>query len=412
MTNRTLPNALGTLSATGLPKGPAQSHLEKLDAVFGPEYFEHGRLVLTVARDVAGTLKVAHRLQSRLHESLGAVVEIIFEHVKHELWSRLHEATNVTGLHKGAEVPECQVTHIPEGIRLNPYQREHLPTLEVLFLWSDVSMETRGHCLYSIAHPAAPTVDQVDAIVSEVELYFAKRWVAVELVLGPPIKGMFDEDLGGEEAEHSPHEVHVGGGVGVTLLSMHAFGFATDQSETLAPHVRHCQPLAFKGMTDDAGRAKICFLPAEVNKVQVAETERFHGAEVMLAKADVLPLEKGPTPVTIRLTPKALAVVTVHVFAMPRQMPSADDTDGIIDWASEEREAVHGASVEVMQLTDGEGTIPLTSIDGGSTFIAEDGGLPEGCVSLGVTCPGFEDQEKVVMLLVGSNEFYVPLRRA
>merc|ERR1719215_1083651 len=112
-----------------LPKGPAQEQLEKLDAVFGPEYFEHGRLLVTVARDVAGTMKVAHKLQSRLNESLGAVVEVIFEHVKHELWSRLHEATATVGLHKGPEVPECQVTQIPEGIRQNPYQRERLPTL-------------------------------------------------------------------------------------------------------------------------------------------------------------------------------------------------------------------------------------------------------------------------------------------
>lgn len=409
MTNRTLPNAFGV---TSMPKGPAQEHLEKLDAVFGPEYFEHGRIVLTVARDVPGTMKVAHKLQSRLHESLGAVVEVIFEHVKHELWSRLHEATNVTGLQKGAEVPECQVTFIPDGIRENPYQREHLPTLEVLFLWEDVSNATRGHCLYSIPYPAAPSLDQVDEIFNEIELYFTKRWVVVELVMGPPIKGAFDEDHGGDEAENPPHDVHVGGGVGVTLLSCHAYGFATDQSETLAPHVRHCQPLAFKGITDDAGKTKICFLPAEINKIQVAETERFFGTEVTLAKANVLPLEQGPTPVTVRLTPKALATTTVHVFAMPRQMPKCDETDGIIDWASEDREPVHGASVEVSQLKDGEAVIPLTSIDGGATFVAEDGGLPEGCVNLVVRCPGFEEEERAVMLLVGSNEFYVPLRRA
>lgn len=403
-----MPNAL---AMTSLPRAPAQEHLERLDSVFGPEYFEHGRLIITVARDIPGVMKVAHKVQSRLHESLGSVVEIIFEHVKHELWSRLHEATNVTGLQKGSEVPECQVTHIPDGIRQNPYQREHLPTFEVLLLWEDVSRETRGQCLYSVSHPAAPTLDQVDGIFKEVELYFTKRWLVVELALAPPIRGAFDEDLGGDEAENPDHDVHVGGGVAVTLLSLHAYGFATDQSETLAPHVRHCQPLAFKGMTDDAGRAKICFLPAEVNKIQVAETERFQGSEVTLAKADVLPMERGPTFVTVRLTPKALAVVTVHVFAMPKQMPKCDETDGIIDWGSEDREPVSGASVDAEQLKDGEAVIPLTSIDGGATFIVEDGGLPEGCVNLVIRCPGFQEEERAVMLLVGGNEFYVPLRR-
>lgn len=394
-----------------LPKGPAQEQLEKLDAVFGPEYFEHGRLVLTVARDVAGTMKVAHKLQQRLNDSLGAVVEVIFEHVKHELWSRLHEATSTVGLHKGPEVPECQVTQIPEGIRLNPYQRERLPTLEVLLLWDDITRATRGHCLYSIAHPAAPSLDQVDEIFAVIEPYFAKRWVVVELCLGPPIKGAFDEDLGGEEAELLPHETEVGPGTAVTLLACHAYGFAREQTEYLAPHVRHCQPIAFRGITDDAGRAKICVLPADVNKVQVAETERFHGAEVMLKKSDIQSLDKGPTHLTVKLTPKALAVVTVHVFAMPARMPRADETDGAIDWGAEQREPVSGATVEVNQLKDGDAIIPLVSFDGGASFVAEDGGLPEGCVNMVIDCPGYETEERPVMLLVGTNEFFVPLRR-
>jgi len=342
----------GALDMTGLPKGPTKEHLERLDAIFGPAYFEHGRLVMTVARDIPGAMKVAHKLQSRLHEALGSVIEIIFEHVKHEMWARLHEATNVTGLHKGGEVPECQVTNIPEGIRQSPYQREHLPTLELPFLWEDAAGQTQGHCLFSMAHPAAPALEQVDDIFREVEMYFVKRWVVVELVLGPPIRGSFEEEEALSEA-NTGHNAHVGGGVGVTLLSCHAYGFAGDQGDTLAPHVRHCQPLAFKGMTDDAGRAKICFLPAEVNKIQVAETERFHGAEVTLTRREVRPLEQGPTPVLVKLQPKALASVVVHVFAMPRQLPRCDETDGIIDWASEEREPIVDAMVEVTALDNG-----------------------------------------------------------
>mmetsp|Transcript_57901 Transcript_57901/g.147002 ORF Transcript_57901/g.147002 Transcript_57901/m.147002 type:complete len:399 (-) Transcript_57901:117-1313(-) len=394
-----------------LPKGPAQELLENLDSVFGPEYFEHGRLLITVARDVAGAMKVAHRLQSRINESLGAMVEIIFEHVKHELWSKLHEATATVGLHKGAEVPECQVTHIPDGIRTNPYQRERLPTLEVLLLWEDITRATRGHVLYSISHPASPSVEQVDEIFAQIEPYFAKRWVCVELSLGEPIKGVFDEDLAGEEAEHPPHDPHVGPGVGVTLLACHAYGFAREQTEYLAPHVRHCQPLAFRSISDDAGRAKICFLPAEVNKVQVAETESFHGTEVLLPKADIRTLDQGPTVIKVKLTPKALATITVNVFAQPRTMPRADETDGIIDWAKEDLEPVLEASVEVTQMKDGEAPLRLVSFDEGVTFVAEDGFLPEGAVHLVVHCPGYETEERPIMLLVGLNEFYVPLRR-
>ena len=38
---------------------------------------------------------------------------------------------------------------------------------------------------------------------------------------------------------------------------------------------------------------------------------------------------------------------------MLRKMPSAEDTDGIIDWAAEEREGLPAASVEVTALDDG-----------------------------------------------------------
>merc|ERR1719188_2315856 len=122
------------MGSTSQLKGPAQAQLQKLDSVFGPEYFEHGRLVLTVARDVAGMMKVGHKLQSKVNEQLGAVVEVIMEHVKHEMWAKLHDTTQTVGLYKGNEVPDCQVTDIPAGIREHPYKREHLPTLEVLLL--------------------------------------------------------------------------------------------------------------------------------------------------------------------------------------------------------------------------------------------------------------------------------------
>lgn len=392
-----------------LPKAPAQEHVDKLNKVFGPEYFEHGRLVMTVARDITGMMKIAHKLQAKVNESFGAVVEVIMEHVKYEWWAKLHETTATVGLHKGPEVPDCQVTDIPEGIRHHPYKRDHLPTLEVLLLWEDATGLTRGHCLYSISHPDTPSLEQVDQVFAQIEPYFAKRWLVVELVMGPPVQGDL-EDVDRAAEEEPGHDEHVGIGVDVTILACHAYGFARGQADGAAPHVKHCQPMTIRAVTDHAGRAKICFLPADVNKVQVAETDAFHGTEVTLPRSDMQSLDRGPTVVKITLTPKALAAVNVYVFAMPKKLPAAEDTDGIIDWASEEREALPNATVEATPLKDGAASQQLCH-SGNGRFAPEFGGLPEGCVNLVASCPGFQAEEKVVMLLVGANDIYVPLRR-
>jgi len=402
-----------------LPSAPAQQRLDMLNSVFGPSHFEHGRLVLTVARDVTGMMKLAHQLQARVNESFGAVVEVIMEHVKYEWWLKLHETTTTVGLHKGQEVPDCQVTNIPEGIRQHPYKRSHLPTLEVLLLWEDASKITRGHCLYTIAHPDVPSLDQVPAIFEQIEPFFAKRWLIVELSLGPPIRGdleEIDEDL----EEELPHDTYVGGGYEVTVLALHPYGFAREQktgASANAPHVATCQPIVFKGTTDDAGRAKICFLPADLNKIQIAETGKFMSQEVTLPRKDMTTPHFGPTTVKISVTPKALATLRVFVFAMPKQLPAAEDTDGIIDWATEEREALPSATVELKQLQgsaldmllDGEKTSALMH-SGDGLFLVECGGIPEGCVSLAISCPGHESEERVVMLLVGSNDIFIPLK--
>mmetsp|Transcript_55526 Transcript_55526/g.125157 ORF Transcript_55526/g.125157 Transcript_55526/m.125157 type:complete len:397 (-) Transcript_55526:81-1271(-) len=395
------------MSGAILPKGPAQEHLEKLDKVFGPEYFEHGRLVITVARDVTGMMKIAHKLQAKVNESFGAVVEVILEHVKYEWWAKLHETTATVGLKKGQEVPDCQVTEIPEGIRHHPYKRDHLPTLEALLLWDDATRATRGHCIFSIAHPETPSLDEVDKLFGEIEPYFAKRWLVVELCLGPPSQGVLEE-VDKELSEEPGHATHVGGGVVVTILACHAYGFAREQADGAAPHVSHCQPMTFKAISDDGGRAKTCFLPADVNKILVAETGRFYRSEVVLPKAEIRSPDQGPTVVQIRLTPKAVAALSVYVFVLPRKLPTAEDTDGIIDWASEEREALPSASVQVA-LEDGSSQQLVHAGDG--LFIAEEGGLPEGCLTLTASCAGYDEEEKVVMLLVGANDIYIPLRR-
>jgi len=320
----------------------------------------------------------------------------------------LHETTLQLGVQKGAEVPDTQVTYIPEGIRVHPYKRDHLPTLEALLLWDDASGRTRGHCLYSMSHPQLPGLDQVDEIFGILQPYFAKRWVTVELRLAPPIKGEFEELDG--EAEKL-YDNYVGAGVDVTVLACHPYGFARGEQSESTANVRQCQPIAFKGVSDDAGRARLCFLPAETNKVQVGETERFYGAETVLPKSKMSSLQDGPTTMVIDLTPKAFSTTTVHVFAMPSKLPSAEETDGIIDWAAEERVPLPAASVQVTPLKDGAQGVALTNI-GGDSFVASGGGLPEGCVSILIKCPEHVEEERTVMLLMGSNDFYVPLRRA
>lgn len=381
-------------------------HLNKLDSIFGPEYFEHGRLVLTVARDMQGIMKVAHRLQSKVHEHFGAVVEVFMEHVKQELWVKLHEATQTMGLHKGPEVSDVQVTDIPEGIRVHPYKREHLPTLEVLLLWDDVSGVTRGHVLYSISHPSVPQLDQVDHVFDELAPYFAKRWIVVELRLAPPLRGEFEED-DAEGADRPPHDSHVGRAVAVTLLACHASGFA--RGEGRAAHVSMCPPMVFKGITDDAGGCKICFLPAETNKVQVAETELFYGSEVILTKDQLVSRDQGPTVLRVELTPKGLAAMTIHLFVRPPTLPLADEYDGIIDWAAEERTPLPEASVKVTPMKDGAPSMNMVHAGGG---VFRHNTLPEGCIDIVCICPGYGREEKTMMLLVGQNEFYIPMTKA
>lgn len=401
----------GMMTRTALPartKGPAELHLDRLDSVFGPEYFENGRVLITVARDIAGLMKVAHRLQAKVHEDFGTVVEVILEHVKHEWWLKLHETTSTMGLHKGPEIHDAQVTHIPEGIRVHPYKREHMPTLEVLLLWEDISGATRGHCLYTVAHPDVPRLDEVEAIFAEISPYFAKRWICVNLRLAPPMKGDFEaahQDLDPE----TPHDPNAGAGLNVTILACHPFGFARDQVDGIA-HVAHCQPMVFKGITDDKGTAKICFLPAEVNKVQVAETERFYGTEVVLPGSQVRHVDVGPAQLTVELATKATASVTVHVFVQPRNLPNADETDGIIDWAAEKRDSLPGATVEITPQKEGAITVPMRHL-GDGVFYVQEGSLPEGHVEVFVECQGFLAEERFVMLLAGENEFYVPMRR-
>jgi len=388
-------------------KGPAEQHLDRLDAVFGKEtYFAHSRMVITVARDLAGVMKVAHKLQAKVHERFGAICEVFMEHVKQELWMKLHETTSTMGLQKGSEVPDTQVTDIPEGIREHPYKREHLPTLEALLLWDDASGVTRGHCLYSISHPQLPSLEQVDEIFEIMQPFFAKRWICCELRLAPPVRGEFEDPDEGDQQ----YDTYVGAGVDVTLLACHPYGFAGGNQADGIANVRQCQPMSFKGVSDDAGRARLCFLPAEVNKVQVAETERFYGTEIVLPISKMSDLQDGPTILSIDLTPKSIATTTVHVFAMPAKLPAAEDTDGIIDWASEVREPLEAASVVITPLKEGAASSALGHVGDGD-FVAVDGGLPEGCVSIVTDCPGYVQEERTVMLLACMNEFYIPMRR-
>lgn len=385
-------------------KAPAQQQLDMLSEAFGSGYFEQGRVVLTAVRDIAGVMKVAHRLQSKVNERFGAVVEVIMEHIKFSLWSQLHESATSAGILKGEEVPQYQVTHIPEGVRVHPYRRDALPTLEVLLLWDDASKKTCGRCLYSMTHPELPTLDKVDEIFALIEPYFALRWVFVQLHLSKPISGEFEAE--GPADEVPPAEA--GGGFSVTVLACHPYGFASEENSERPASVQECQPLQFEGVTDETGLAKVCFLPAAVNKIIVPETARFYGTEVLVTKSALKELHEGHTPIEVELTPKALATVKVNVFVLPKSLPNSDADDGLIDWSAEDRAAITNATVQLQGL-QGRAVVSLHHV-GDGLYIDQDGDLPEGSASLCISCPGFESEDQALILLMGENEFWVPLR--
>jgi hypothetical protein len=385
---------------------PAHDHLASLDGVFGPEYFENGSLIITVARDIPGCMKVAHKLQTKVIEQFGSVVEVCMEHIKHQFWNQLHDASTNTGLDKGQEVlDQPGAVQVPEGIRVHPYKRPHLPVLEVLLLWKDPSGTTRGHCLSSMAYPEIPTEDGLTKIFADIEPFFAKRWLQISLKMGSPIRGEFED----ADAETTPHESAVGAGAQVEVLACHASGFAREPTQGVA-HVTQCEPMIFKGVSDDAGMVKLCFLPAEVNKIRVKETDRFHSTDLVVKKSELNSLDKGPTEVTCELTPKALASLMVHVFEMPDKLPATQEADGQIDWAVETREALSGATVELTPDKEGSKTETCHLSATTGDYVLYD--LPEGCVDLVLNCPGYKAETRTVMLLVGDNEFYVPLKKA
>merc|ERR1711871_1207045 len=110
----------------------------------------------------------------------------------------------------------------------------------------------------------------------------------------------------------------MGGGVEVLVLSMHPFGFASNGA---AAHVASCQPVEFRAITRDDGKATMCFLPAQINKVRVAETEAFYAREVALSLENVRQVHEGHTMLTVELTPKSMSTISVHVFEMPATPP-------------------------------------------------------------------------------------------
>merc|ERR1719231_1521255 len=96
------------------------------------------------------------------------------------------------------------------------------------------------------------------------------------------------------------------------------------------------------------------------------------GTEIVLPSSKMSDLQDGPTVLSIDLTPKSIATTTVHVFAMPAKLPAAEDTDGIIDWASEVREPLEAASVVITPLKEGAASSALGHVGDGD-FVAVDG---------------------------------------
>lgn len=277
-----------------------------------------------------------------------------------------------------------------------------------MLLWKDPAGNDRGHCLSSISYPTIPTEDDVPKIFADIEPYFAKRWLSIKLQLGAPIRGEFETD-DADDPTKPPPPTAVGAGAQVEVLACHASGFAREPTQGVA-HVTQCEPILFKGVSDDAGVAKLCFLPAEVNKIRVKETEIYQAAEVDIKKDELYSLDKGPTEITIELTPKALASLKVHVFELPATLPQTAEADGQIDWAMETLNYISGTSVTLTPSKEGARTLTMNPT--GSTGVHDLHNHPEGFVELELNCSGYKAESKMVMLLVGENEFYIPLKKA
>ena len=61
----------------------------------------------------------------------------------------------------------------------------------------------------------------------------------------------------------------------------------------------------------------------------------------------------------------------IYIYIYTRKLPSSDETDGIIDWAAEERDALPDARAEIAMLKDGDAPVALRG-DGAGTFIVEE----------------------------------------
>lgn len=415
--------------------------LQRLDAIFGGGYFERGELVITAVRDLQGVAKVAHKVQSRLLSEFGDVVEVKPEFIKEEEY-RKPKFRDVA-----AEQVDCRelelpnICSIPEGARIHPYLRPRLPTLEILLLWR--CQETgamRSHTVLGMEYPNVPKDEDVPRIFAEVEPYFKKRWIHIELrmggalIEGPNEASQAAEEQGAGEATEtaatggegnngdgnngdSDGSTAASAGLAVEVLACHPVGFAKDSGgfgDDPATPVNQCDPLVFRGISDDRGVVKICVLPAPMNKVRVPECDNYYSGYRELPLASLTAMGQGVTKVPLILAPKAEASVKVKVFVRPPMIPIeadiGDSENACVDWEMCERAPLTEASVSLQPFDAPVVSIILTQEDPENdpgTYVISS--LTEGMADLTVSCPGYQPCTQPLMILVGENVFYIPL---
>lgn len=450
-------------TTTRKPK-PSMSMMEKrawLESLFGVAYFERRReeVVITAVGDIVGVAKVAHRFEVAFMEKFGDVVEVRRELIKEEerrryqwalafnekrgMESRLQgkHVCRASDIDRALELPN--LAQVPYGVRVHPYLREKLPTLEVLVLSEDSqTKEPRSHTILCLDYPEVPKDEEIPRMLEEVAPYFQKRPLRIQLKA---------------PAEHievrTSSACPAAEGLRIEVLACHPAGFVGDEGRGLLSTAMIMEaeeaggarrlglgllppPMVFRGVSDVAGVVELSWLPASINHIRIAESEFFSAKEVELLGGEISPAGAGVTELTVELTPKAQASLRVFVFAMPAKgVPQESEEDDVVDWSlvSEDLEFLPQAEVELLPfdlIKDGAvasspgSRRPSPSSPSGQQLSrkllpAEEGTSPtgvfasgliqEGAVELSVSCEGYKPHRQPVVLLVGENSFQVPM---
>lgn len=404
--------------AEGEPRTKADRLLEKT-----AEPASAAQLLITSALDVKGCTRMAHKLQSRITTSdYGFAVPVHMEYLKHSAWESIRTAQGLSSDGRMSprsprgddrvcspsrpQSPPASVVRedMAAGLRTHPYSRRIFPSIEVLLLrqlgpdveGAELPVYDRADCLLSIDAPSAPSDTDLDTALERLGEHFARRTLRVTLQAKSCI--LPDEDGKVEPSEEG--QTFDVAGVDVEVQAFHPRGFARFRkvdSPRSAP-----EPLRFRGTTDADGVVELRILPAQVNKVVVPESSRFHAHEKTVHLEELWALKDGPTLLPLDVTAKNASELVVVLVNAPERPP--DQHDQWYDTWVDAEPAAYERGVCSVTATSTGGALQLEEEPAG-TFR---GCAPEGFVELECIAPE-RTVTRPLFLLRGSNRFLVPM---